>query len=81
MDWTWFCLIVTLISFAFFTSIYIFGDTHSIATVKPLMIVYVLLMLLTNGTKMGVTTGNNAFYGMISLIMSWIVAANIYRQL
>ena len=61
VDWTWFCLIVTLISFAFFTSIYIFGDTHSIATVKPLMIVYVLLMLLTNGTKMGVTTGNNAF--------------------
>jgi len=61
VDWTWYCLIVTLISFAFFTVIYVFGDTHSIATAKPLMIAYVLLMLLTTGTKMGVTTGNNAF--------------------
>ncbi len=61
VDWTWYCLIVTFISFAFFTAIYVFGDTHSIATAKPLMIAYVLLMLLTNGTKMGVTTGNNAF--------------------
>lgn len=61
VDWTWYSLIVTFISFAFFTAIYVFGDTHSIVTAKPLMIAYVLLMLLTNGTKMGVTTGNNAF--------------------
>lgn len=61
VDWTWYCLVVTVITFAFFTGLYLFGDTHSIATAKPLMIVYVLLMLLTNGTKMGVTTGNNAF--------------------
>ncbi|HIU74674.1 MAG TPA: MFS transporter, partial [Candidatus Pelethocola excrementipullorum] len=60
VDWTWYSLIVTFISFAFFTAIYVFGDTHSIVTAKPLMIAYVLLMLLMNGTKMGITTGNSA---------------------
>ena len=42
-------------------SLHMGGNTRNISTVMPLMVVYVILTLALNGTKMCVTTGNNAF--------------------
>ncbi|MCI8463651.1 MAG: sugar transporter [Lachnospiraceae bacterium] len=61
VTWTWFCIFVTFAAVAFFTILHIGGNTRSISAVMPLMIVFMILQLLTNGTKMGVTTGNSAF--------------------
>ena len=55
------CIYVTVATILFFVFLHMGGNTHSVATVMPLMIIYVILTLLTNGTKMCVTTGNTAF--------------------
>ena len=61
VTWTYMCIYVTVATILFFVFLHMGGNTHSIATVMPLMIIYVILTLLTNGTKMCVTTGNTAF--------------------
>ena len=61
VDWTWLCVGITVVTIVFFTALHLFGDTRSIGTVFPLMVVFMVLQLLTNGAKMGVTSGNTAF--------------------
>ena len=61
VTWTGLCMIVTSAMTMFFVVLYIGGNTQKISTFMPFMILYVILTLLTNGMKMGVTTGNNAF--------------------
>lgn len=59
--WNYVCIIVSALSVAFFTILYIGGNTHMISTFMPLMVIFVALKLLDNGTKMCVTTGGTAF--------------------
>ncbi len=61
VTWTWLCIVVTAAMILFFVVLFLGGNTHKISTFMPFMVLYVVLTLLTNGTKMGVTTGNNAF--------------------
>lgn len=61
VTWTWLCILVTGVTVAFFTGLFLFGDTRSIAVSMPFMIAYILITLLTNGTKMAVTTGGTGF--------------------
>ncbi len=57
----WLCLGVTTVMIAFLIILYMGGNTQKIATSFPIMLVYLILYLLTNGTKMLITNGNNGF--------------------
>lgn len=61
ITWTYMCIYVTCAMILFFVFLHIGGSTRSISTALPLMAIYVILTLALNGTKMCVTTGNNAF--------------------
>ena len=61
VTWTYMCIYVTCATILFFVFLHMGGRTRSISTAMPLMILYVILTLAQNGTKMCVTTGNNAF--------------------
>ncbi len=61
VTWTYMCIYVTCAMILFFVFLHMGGKTRSISTAMPLMIIYVILTLAQNGTKMCVTTGNNAF--------------------
>ena len=61
ITWTYMCIYVTCAMILFFVFLHIGGNTRSISTALPLMMIYVILTLALNGTKMCVTTGNNAF--------------------
>ncbi len=61
VTWTYMCIYVTVATILFFAILHMGGNTRNISTVMPLMVVYVILTLALNGTKMCVTTGNNAF--------------------
>lgn len=61
VTWTYMCIYVTCATILFFVFLHMGGKTRSISTVMPLMVVYVILTLALNATKMCVTTGNNAF--------------------
>ncbi len=61
VTWTYRCIYVTCAMILFFVFLHMGGATRNIATVVPLMVVYVVLTLAMNGMKMCVTTGNNAF--------------------
>lgn len=61
VTWTYMCIYVTCATILFFVFLHMEGNTRNISTAMPLMIIYVILILLTNGMKMCVTTGNNAF--------------------
>lgn len=59
--WTKLCIVTTLVMCAFFIALFVGGNTTAVGTAMPLMIAYIILTLLTNGTKMGVSMGNTAF--------------------
>ncbi len=61
ITWTYMCIYVTCAMILFFVFLHIGGSTRSISAALPLMVIYVILTLALNGTKMCVTTGNNAF--------------------
>ncbi len=61
VTWTYMCIYVTCAMILFFVFLHMGGNTRSISATLPLMAVYVVLTLALNGTKMCVTTGNNAF--------------------
>ena len=61
VTWTYMCIYVTCATILFFVFLHMGGRTRSISTAMPLMILYVILTLAQNGTKMCVTTGNNAY--------------------
>lgn len=61
VSWSYFSIYVTCAIVLFFVFLHIGGSTHSISTTLPLMIVYIILTLAVNGTKMCITTGNTAF--------------------
>ncbi len=61
VTWTYMCIYVTCASILFFVLLHMGGKTRNISTAFPLMAIYVVLTLALNGTKMCVTTGNNAF--------------------
>ncbi len=61
VSWTYMCIYVTCATILFFVFLHMGGNTRNISSVMPLMIIYVILTLALNGTKMCVTTGNNAF--------------------
>ncbi len=58
--WTRLCLIATGVMVAFFILTSVFGGTIKIAEVTPLLIVFFVLTLITNGFKMCVTTATGA---------------------
>ncbi len=55
------CLGTTVVMIAFLIILYLGGNTQKIATVFPIMLIYLLLTLATNGTKMFITNGNTGF--------------------
>jgi len=59
--WTRFSIFTTLAMIIFFVVLFLGGNTAAIGTAVPLMLVYIVLTLMMNGTKMGVTMGNTAF--------------------
>lgn len=61
VTWTYMCIYVTVATIAFFCFLHMGGNTRNISAAMPLMVIYVVLTLLLNATKMCVTTGNNAF--------------------
>lgn len=61
VTWTYMCIYVTCATILFFVFLHMGGNTRSISAVVPLMVIYVILTLALNATKMCVTTGNNAF--------------------
>ncbi|MBD5457652.1 MAG: sugar transporter [Lachnospiraceae bacterium] len=61
VTWTYMCIYVTCATILFFVFLHMGGNTRNISSALPLMIIYVILTLASNGTKMCVTTGNNAF--------------------
>lgn len=61
VTWTYMCIYVTVLTILFFVFLHMGGRTHDIATAMPMMVIYLVLTLLANGTKMCVTTGNTAF--------------------
>ncbi len=61
VTWTYMCIYVTGAMILFFVFLHMGGNTRAISTAMPLMIVYVVLTLAQNATKMCVTTGNTAF--------------------
>lgn len=61
VTWTYMCIYVTCAMILFFVFLHMGGKTRSISTALPLMVIYVILTLALNGTKMCVTTGGSAF--------------------
>ncbi|MCM1143874.1 MAG: MFS transporter [Blautia sp.] len=61
VTWSYISIYVTCATILFFVFLHIGGNTRNISTAMPLMIIYVILTLALNGTKMCVTTGNTAF--------------------
>ena len=61
VDWNYICIGITAVTIVFFTGLHLFSDTRNISTMFPLMVVFMLLQLLTNGAKMCITSGNTAF--------------------
>lgn len=61
VTWTYMSIYVTCATILFFVFLHMGGSTRNISSAMPLMVIYVLLTLALNGTKMCVTTGNNAF--------------------
>ena len=61
IDWNYICIGITVATILFFAGLHLFGDTRNISRLFPLMIVFMILQLLTNGAKMCVTAGNTAF--------------------
>ncbi len=61
VTWTYMCIYVTCATILFFVFLHMGGNTRNISASMPLMAIYVILTLALNGTKMCVTTGNNAF--------------------
>lgn len=61
VDWNYICIGITVVTIVFFVGLHLFSDTRSISTVLPLMVIFMLLQLLTNGAKMCITSGNTAF--------------------
>ena len=61
VDWNYICIGITVVTILFFVGLHLFGDTRNISTMFPLMVVFMLLQLLTNGAKMCITSGNTAF--------------------
>jgi len=61
VTWTYMCIYVTCAIILFFVFLHMGGNTRNISSAMPLMVIYVILTLALNGTKMCVTTGNNAF--------------------
>lgn len=61
VTWTYMCIYVTCATILFFVFLHMGGNTRNISSAIPLMVIYVILTLALNGTKMCVTTGNNAF--------------------
>lgn len=59
--WTRLCIYTSLAMCAFFTVLFMMGKTTAVGTAFPLMLGYIVLTILMNGTKMGVTMGNTAF--------------------
>ena len=57
VDWSWISLAVAIVIFIFFCCI----NPKKIATMGVLMVVYVLLNVVWNGSKMCVTTANTSF--------------------
>ena len=57
VDWSWISLAVAIVIFVFFCCI----NPKKIATMGVLMVVYVLLNVVWNGSKMCVTTANTSF--------------------
>ena len=61
VTWTRNCIYVNLAMIAFFVITRMTVGTHSIASMGPTMIAYVLLTFVVNGFAMCVTTANTAF--------------------
>ena len=61
VDWNYICIGITVATMVFFTALHLFSDTRNISTMFPLMVVFMVLQLLTNGAKMCITSGNTAF--------------------
>ena len=61
IDWNYICIGITVATILFFVGLHMFSDTRNISTMFPLMIVFMILQLLTNGAKMCITSGNTAF--------------------
>lgn len=57
VTWTWACLVIGIITWIFFIII----DPKKIASAGIIMIIYVVLTLLRNGTNMCVTTAGTSF--------------------
>lgn len=57
VTWTWACMVVAAVMVVFFIII----DPSQIAAMGPVMIIYVLLTLALNGSRMCVTTANTSF--------------------
>jgi len=61
VTWTYMCIYVTVAMILFFVFLHMGGGTRSISTALPLMVIFVILTMAQNGTKMCVTTGTSAF--------------------
>ena len=61
ITWSYLCIYVSCAMILFFVFLHMGGNTRSISTAMPLMVIYVVLTLALNGTKMCVTTGGSAF--------------------
>ncbi|MCM1049404.1 MAG: MFS transporter [Clostridiales bacterium] len=61
VSWTYMCIYVTCATILFFVFLHLGGNTRAISASMPLMVLYVILTLAQNATKMCVTTGTNAF--------------------
>lgn len=61
ITWTYMCIYVTCATVLFFVFLHMGGNTRNISAAMPLMVLYVVLTLALNGTKMCVTTGSSAF--------------------
>jgi len=61
VTWTYMSIYVTCAMILFFVFLHMVGKTRDISTAMPLMLIYIILTLALNGTKMCITTGNTAF--------------------
>lgn len=65
VTWTKVCMVVSIVTILFLVFLHMGGNTRNISTTMPLIVIFVILTLTLHGTKMCVTTGNNAslFFG------------------
>jgi Na+/melibiose symporter-like transporter len=62
VTWSRVCIVISLVAVAFFAAVNYSGiGTHSIASMGPTMLLYVLIYLALNGAKMCVTTASTSF--------------------